>query len=121
MQAYRLLDNVRIKNYILTRTKKVIEERELETIATQEDALKALSDMITSGYATQATSKKVKRVETDDKGNSVTIEETVASIKPSDMTKAIELMARLQGWNESGGKDDNVTIVNDLGEPNGDD
>lgn len=77
--------------------------------------------MITAGSAIQATSKKIKRVEMDEQGNPVIIEETTSSIKPSDMAKAIELMSRLQGWDTRPGEEESVTIINDLGNRNDDD
>lgn len=89
-----------------SRTSKVIEQQEIKTIATQEDALKALSEMITAGFTTHSKGKRIKRIELDDNGNSIEIVETTDSIKPNDMTRAIELMAKLQGWGSNTNNDE---------------
>ena len=80
------------------RTEKTIKKKEIKDVAEQADAIKALSEMIMSGATTSSTTKKTKKTGYDESGNEVVIEETVQSIRPIELTRAIELMARLQGW-----------------------
>ena len=114
--SHRLLENPKIKGYILERTGKILEKQEEKMIAEQEDVLRALSKIVLDGYDKDFSKRKVKRYQEDENGNVMQVEEEYRRPNPTEVIRASEKLAELLGMTLDGIErgSTNVTIINDV-------
>lgn len=95
--ASQLLANPNVNVYISKRMAKIQTKVETKQISVQEAINKLVADGMATDF-TKITNKRIKRIEIDEKtGLPIEIIETIQRIKPSELTRILELKARLEG------------------------
>lgn len=93
----QLLANPSVNVYISKRMAKIQTKVETKQISVQEAINKLVADGMATDF-TKITNKRIKRIEIDEKtGLPIEITETIQRIKPSELTRILELKARLEG------------------------
>lgn len=93
----KLLGNPKVNDYISKRLNKIDKKVETKQISVQEAINKLVADGMATDF-TKITNKRIKRIEIDEKtGLPIEIIETIQRIKPSELTRILELKARLEG------------------------
>lgn len=116
--ASQLLANPNVADYVRKRMERIEKKVETKQISVQEAVNKLVADGMAIDY-TKVTNKRVKRMEIDtDTGLPIEVVETTQYIKPSELTRILELKARLEGLLDlpTDNSSEAITIIDDLGE-----
>ena len=112
----QLLRNAKVNEYISKRMAKIEKKVETKQISVHEAVNKLIADGMATDF-TKVTNQRIKRIEIDEKtGLPIEITETVQRIKPSELTRILELKARLEGLLENvTQEEDTYTVIDRSG------
>ena len=113
--ASQLLANPNVNDYISKRLKRIEKKVETKQISVHEAVNKLIADGMATDF-TKTTNTRVKRIEVDEEtGLPIEIVETTQRIKPSELTRILELKARLEGLLDNVASEEDTYTVIDRG------
>lgn len=111
----KLLGNSSVTDYISKRLNRIDKKVETKQISVHEAVNKLIADGMATDF-TKVTNTRVKRIEVDQEtGLPIEIVETTQRIKPSELTRILELKARLEGLLDTVVSEEDTYTVIDRG------